>query len=513
MPVAHATSATGFQPANLQPALRLVQPGADLAESSLRLVQSAADLAEPALRPGQPDLHAMDRDLRADRRWLARPEGGDQGNGPTGPDGVSGETHGRPLLVTRDPDLLDEVVRLAAAGCCEIDAAPDAVGARPYWAAAPLVVIGIDAAPGCIRARLPRRRNVVIAYLTSPATPGWTQPTPLDPPVSPGPVDDLGLARKTGPEVYGDASGTPGVPGADGAASWWGSRGPGLGVDEEREERAWEAADALSADHVVTLPAAASWLARRLAGGRPSAGRVIAVVGGRGGAGASVLATALAVTAARGGHRAMLVDADPLGGGLDLVLGWEDADGVRWPALAEARGRLNVPALYRELPGRERFVVVSWDRGDQLVLPAEAMDAALDAGCRGSDLVVVDLPRQPDEAAIRAAQLADPVLLVVPSDIRGCAAAARVAGQIAPHCRSLSVIARGPAPGGLRGLEVARALGLPLAGTLRPEPHLDALLERSEAPAGNGRGPLAELCRRLLADLGLPVDNSRRAGA
>jgi secretion/DNA translocation related CpaE-like protein len=305
-----------------------------------------------------------------------------------------------------------------------------------------------------------------------------------------------------------------GVVGAGGAAGWFDLPGPvGLGVEEEREERAWEAADALSADHVVALPAAASWLARRLAGGRPSAGRVVAVVGGRGGAGASVLATALAVTAARGGHRAMLVDADPLGGGLDLVLGWETAGGARWPALAETRGRLNVPALYRELPGRERFVVVSWDRGDALVLPVEAMDAALDAGCRGSDLVVVDLPRQPDEAAIRAVQLADPVLLVVPSDIRGCASAARVAARIAPHCRSLSVIARGPAPGGLRGQEVARALGLPLAGTLRPEPHLDALLERSEAPAGNGRGPLAELCRQLLTDLGLPADASRRAGA
>jgi secretion/DNA translocation related CpaE-like protein len=337
------------------------------------------------------------------------------------------------------------------------------------------VVIGLDAAPGCVRARLPRRHNVVLAYLSGP-----TPPTPSDPPSPAGPGGAVGLG------------------------------GLGMDGDEEREERAWAAADALSADHVVALPAAASWLARRLAGGRPSAGRVVAVVGGRGGAGASVLATALAVTAARAGHRAMLVDADPLGGGLDLVLGWEAAGGMRWPALAEARGRLNVPALYRELPGRDRFVVVSWDRDEHPALSPEAMDAALDAGCRGSDLVVVDLPRQPDEAAVRAVQHADPVLLVVPSDIRGCASAARVAARIGPHCRSLSVVARGPAPGGLRGQEVARALGLPLAGTLRAEPRLDALLERSEAPAGSGRGPLAELCRRLLDDLGLPAGTARR---
>ncbi len=416
----------------------------------------------PPAAPGSADLlpvgldpHRAGLDLpRGDRLPLDRVEA------PPAPDSASGEVRGRPVVVTRDPDLLDEVVRLAAAGCCEVDVAPDAIGVRPYWTDAPLVVIGLDAAPGCVRARLPRRHNVVLAYLSGP-----TPPTTV-------PMDGDG--------------------------------------DEEREELAWVAADALSVDHVVALPAAASWLARRLAGGRPSAGRVVAVVGGRGGAGASVLATALAVTAARAGHRAMLVDADPLGGGLDLVLGWEAAGGMRWPALAEARGRLNVPALYRELPGRDRFVVVSWDRDEHPALPPEAMDAALDAGCRGSDLVVVDLPRQPDEAAVRAVQHADPVLLVVPSDIRGCASAARVAARIGPHCRSLSVVARGPAPGGLRGQEVARALGLPLAGTLRAEPRLDALLERSEAPAGNGRGPLAELCRRLLDDLGLPAGTARR---
>jgi hypothetical protein len=48
---------------------------------------------------------------------------------------------------------------------------------------------------------------------------------------------------------------------------------------------------------------------------------------------------------------------------------------------------------------------------------------------------------------------------------------------------------------------VARALGLPLAGSLRPEPSLCQALERGEAPAANGRGPLAELCQRLVQDL------------
>jgi hypothetical protein len=62
-------------------------------------------------------------------------------------------------------------------------------------------------------------------------------------------------------------------------------------------------------------------------------------------------------------------------------------------------------------------------------------------------------------------------------------------------------VVRGPAPGGVDPQTVARALHLPVAGTLRSEPRLIKALEGGEPPAGNGRGPLAELCRQLLADL------------
>jgi secretion/DNA translocation related CpaE-like protein len=225
------------------------------------------------------------------------------------------------------------------------------------------------------------------------------------------------------------------------------------------------------------------------------------VIGGRGGAGASVLAGGLAITAARSGLRTLLIDADPLGGGLDLVLGWEQLEGLRWPALSQADGRVDAPALVRALPSRGDLVMLSWDRGDLLALPVEAMAATMDAGRRGRDLVVVDLPRQLDDAAVIALQAADQVLLVVPAELRATAAAARVVANAQPHCAELSVVVRGPAPGGLKAREVARALDLPLAGTLRPEPGLSRGLERGEAPAGSGRGPLAILCQRIIAEL------------
>ena len=55
----------------------------------------------------------------------------------------------------------------------------------------------------------------------------------------------------------------------------------------------WPAVETLRAERLVVLPSAEAWLVDRfadLASGRPDRGRVVAVLGGRGGAGASVLA-------------------------------------------------------------------------------------------------------------------------------------------------------------------------------------------------------------------------------
>jgi secretion/DNA translocation related CpaE-like protein len=342
-----------------------------------------------------------------------------------------------PLVVTGDPDLLDDLLRLAAAGGSEVDVAPDPAAARPRYAAAPIVFVGADQIEPCLRARLPHRSRVVL------------------------------VCRGT-------------VPDAD-----------------------WEAAQLLGAENVVTLPLAEPWVVDRFAERLlPSApGRILAVLGGRGGAGASILAGGLAVTAVAAGHRTLLVDADPLGGGLDLLLGWEHVGGLRWAALAGAGGRVDPPALLEALPHRGDLVLLSFDRELLPAVPSEAMAATLDAARRGRDVVIADLPRRLDDAAVLALQAADRALLVVPAELRATAAATRVAQTARMHCPELSVVVRGPAPGKLRPRDVAAALGLPLAGSLRPEPALCQALERGEAPAAGGKGPLADLCRRLIDEL------------
>src|SRR5262249_59751921 len=96
---------------------------------------------------------------------------------------------------------------------------------------------------------------------------------------------------------------------------------------------------------------------------------------------------------------------------------------VRWPALSQASGRVPAPALVEALPGQSELVILSWDRGEPTTVPPEAMVAALDAGRRGRDLTVVDVPRQLDESSVLALRSADQVYLVLPA--RGPAGGAR----------------------------------------------------------------------------------------
>lgn len=353
----------------------------------------------------------------------------------------------RPLLVTADADVLDDLLRLAATAGVELEVAPDGTGARRAWVSAPMVVVGPDAAERCARARLPRRAGVVLLG---------------------NDLDDAGI---------------------------------------------WQLAVEVGAEHVLFLPDAEPWLVGALADaaeGSGSDGAVVAVLGGRGGAGATTLACALAVSAERLGHRALLVDGDPLGGGIDLVFGGELQAGLRWSDLGGTRGRVPAAALAEALPRLHDLAVLSWGREDSPAVPAAAVKAVLAAGRRTCDLVVVDLPRALDDAAREVLAVATTTLLVVPAEVRAAAAASRVAAAAGLLCHDLRVVVRMPGPCGLGAREVTEALRLPLGGELRPEPGLDSALERGEPPGRRARSPLGVLCDGLLAEL-LPLIAGRAA--
>ncbi|MCI0383691.1 septum site-determining protein Ssd [Streptomyces sp. CNQ085] len=342
------------------------------------------------------------------------------------------------LIVTEDEKLLDDLLRLCAAAGAEAEVAHGAPPAPGRWGNAPLVLIGDDRADALSRsARAPARRPGVLLIGRD--------------------LDDPGIWR----------------------------RGVGVG-----------------AEHVVLLPDGESWLTGRIADAAEGVGRqalTVGVMGGRGGAGASTLACALALTAARAGHRTMLVDGDPLGGGLDVLLGGERAEGLRWPALADSRGRVGGAALEESLPTLHGLRLLSWDRGESAAVPPEAVRAVLGAARRRGGVVVVDLPRQLDETVAEVLAQLDLGLLVVPAELRAVAAAQRVASRVSLMLRDLRAVVRGPFGPGLEGDEIARLLGLRLVGEMPSEGGLTDAVDAGRPPGTDMRGPLARFCTEFWA--------------
>ncbi|MEH3141460.1 MAG: AAA family ATPase [Mycobacterium kyogaense] len=269
----------------------------------------------------------------------------------------------------------------------------------------------------------------------------------------------------------------------------------------------WEAAVAVGAQHVLTLPAQEADVMEVLTEAADEArdggprGAVVAVMSGRGGGGASVFSVALA----RAAGTALLIDADPWGGGLDLALGSETEPGLRWPDLTLAGGRLTYSALDAALPHIHGVAILAGSRmlaGEQLAgdIDARALGAVVDAGSRAAMTVVVDVARRPTAATETAVAAADLVVLVTPADVRSCAASAATA-QWASACNpNTGLLVRGPSPGGLRPIDVARIVGLPLVATMRPQPGLDQHLERGGVRL-RGNSPLAAAARTVLAVL------------
>ncbi|WP_328844823.1 septum site-determining protein Ssd [Mycolicibacterium septicum] len=347
---------------------------------------------------------------------------------------------GTVLALIGDPLLRDDVSRVAAAAGAGLVVLDEPSG-RKAWMAAAAVVLDAPSAQRCAARALPRRARVILV--------GNEAPRPDD----------------------------------------------------------WQAAIAIGAQHLVTLPGQDAELVAALseAASHDDAGRgpAVAVLGARGGAGASVFAVALAQSA----QTALLVEADPWSGGIDLVAGSEDLAGLRWPDLALQGGRLGYPALRDALPRRDGVSVLSSGRSGADI-EAGPLGAVIDAGCRGGVTVVCDVPRRATEAAETALDAADLVVLVTPADVRSCTAAAAARPWVLACNPNAGVVVRGPSPGGLRATEVARIVDLPLLAAMRPQAGIAEVLERGGLRV-RPRSPLGSAARRVLSVLaGHPVQES-----
>ncbi|GAA1995961.1 AAA family ATPase [Nakamurella flavida] len=345
----------------------------------------------------------------------------------------------RPLVVTDDDHVLDDVLRIAAAAGVEMGHGRDP-SHRSAWRAASVVVLDAALVPRAVAAGLPRRAAVVVV------TTGELGSAVLQDCVRLGVSDTLYLPQ-----------------------------------DQDR---------------MVDLLVDAT-------DDGPGGGRSVAFMGACGGAGASVLAVATAVAAARRGAEALLLDADPWGAGLDLLLGVEQDHGMRWEDLVVG-GRLAAATLRRALPtadvGRSVVPVLAPRRvGGEAVGPS-AVSAVLDAGRRAGGTTVLDVPRPPAETAA-VLETVDLAVLVVPADVRGCFAADRVVRHLRGAGIDCALVVRGPAPGNLGADEVAESLGLSLLATLRSQPSLAREIEQSRVPGAEARSALARTAEIVLDHL------------
>lgn len=185
-------------------------------------------------------------------------------------------------------------------------------------------------------------------------------------------------------------------------------------------------------------------------------GTVIGVVGGCGGVGASTFAAVLAWVS-----RAILIDLDGVGGGIDVLLGIEAVPGARWSGLRLDGGVLD-PALLRD--GLPRWGPVPVLAADVAVNPhaREVVSAASRAGP-----VVVDLPRVPSVIRDDAAALCSLIVAVVGRDVRSLVAAQSMLTSL-PAVPVGLVLTGGVVP----VAQVGRYVSGPVLGVLRRPPGL-----------------------------------------
>lgn len=228
----------------------------------------------------------------------------------------------------------------------------------------------------------------------------------------------------------------------------------------------------------------------------PSAGArgvVVGVLGARGGVGASSLAALVAARAARRTATA-LVDLDPSGGGLDVLVGLEEEPGARWPDLAHARGDVDGRDVVALLPRWGRVAVLSCDRSRPGPLDVATAADVVASLARASGCVVVDLARTAAASAHPLVAGCDLVALVAARDLRSVAGALAL-GDCLPAVAA-GLVVRGPAPGGLGATELAEAVGLPLLWAGRADRGLARAAEQGVLPS---HGPAARAAAAVLA--------------
>ncbi|CAM5783883.1 septum site-determining protein Ssd [Cellulomonas persica] len=257
----------------------------------------------------------------------------------------------------------------------------------------------------------------------------------------------------------------------------------------ERQTGEWQASD--------RWPLAGPAVASPTASARPGA-RVIGVVGGRGGAGASTFAAALAARFARRTATA-LVDLDRCGAGIDVLLALEDSDGVRWPDLTSARGDVDGAQVLALLPRWGPCAVLSADRRRPTFPEPGVVADVLHALACACGVVVVDLERAGVVTGESVAAACDAIVVLAPRDLRTVAGVLAMRDRLVGHGALVGLVACGPSPGGLSADELSHAVDLPVLARMGVDRRTAAATERGGVPL---TGAVARAAARVARAVG-----------
>jgi secretion/DNA translocation related CpaE-like protein len=193
---------------------------------------------------------------------------------------------------------------------------------------------------------------------------------------------------------------------------------------------------------------------------------VVGVVGASGGAGASTVAASLATAHARRDERSLLIDADALGGGLELLMGCEARPGLRWSDIDVGEGRVAASSLLAAIPSIDGVSVLSISRLHPSDVDAALLRTMIAAGRRACRLVVVDLPRRLGAWFEAVAPDVDVAVVVATTEVRSASAGRHLVARARGSCADLRALVRVTSGGRLEPEAVAEAIGLPLVGSV-----------------------------------------------
>lgn len=231
--------------------------------------------------------------------------------------------------------------------------------------------------------------------------------------------------------------------------------------------------------------------------------RVIGVLGASGGVGASTLAVALAVRAARRLGVSACVDGDLWGGGLDVTACLEHLPGLRWGDLGEASGDLDGAALLRALPCGEGVCVLAAGGDPPGPRVVQAVVPALSGICA---VTVLDLGRAglaADDGGL--VDCCTDVVLLAGTTARGLADGVAVARRVLSSHGSVALVLRASRHDRVDPEEVAAHLDLPLVAVLPHDARAVVDADRGRVPGERAGGVLATVADRVL-DWADPAD-------